>query len=102
MLVYTQISLNKDFRMYYEPVYIKENIKNIINIMNSKANNKGIKLITEFCASLDKKFCTEPQRLKQVLFNLVGNAIKFTFEGYVKIKVESLKVRGKNCLKISV
>ena len=78
--------------MFYEPIDIRKAVNNIINIMKSKASNKGIKLITTFCTSLDDKFCTEPQRLKQVLFNLVGNAIKFTFEGYVKIQVDSLKV----------
>ena len=32
----------------------------------------------------------------------MGNAIKFTFDGYVKIEVASLKVQDKKCLKISV
>ena len=102
MLVYTQISLNKEFRMFYEPVDVRMSVNNIVNVMKSKAKNKGIELITCFCSDMEDTFCTEPQRLKQVLFNLIGNAIKFTFEGYVKIQVDSLRIRGKKCLKISV
>ena len=70
--------------------------------MASKAKGKKIKLITKFASDLSETFCTEPLRLKQVLLNLVGNAIKFTFNGYVKISVHSEEIKGKKCLKISV
>ena len=88
MLVYTQISLNKEFRMYYEPVNIKNVINAIINIMKSKAKNRNLKLITKFSANIDENFCTDPRRVKQILFNLVGNALKFTFDGHVIIEVQ--------------
>ena len=102
MLVYTQISLNKEFRMFYEPIDIRKIVNNIKNIMKSKAKGRKIQLITKYCSGLEDTFCTEPQRLKQVLFNLVGNAIKFTFDGYVKIEVDSIYIKSKKCLKISV
>ncbi len=102
MLVFTQISLNKDFRMFYEPIDIRSVVNNVKNIMTSKANGRKIQLITKYCPSLEDNFCTEPRRLKQVLFNLVGNAIKFTFDGYVKIEVDSVQMEDKKCLKISV
>ena len=54
-------------------------------LFESKADNKSIDLITEGSDSLPERLLVDEIRLKQILFNLVGNAIKFTEEGHVKI-----------------
>ena len=41
-------------------------------------------------ALLKYKFVSDKQRLSQVLVNLLSNALKFTFKGYIKIKVEEI------------
>jgi len=44
---------------------------------------------------------TDPRKLKQILINLVGNALKFTFKGHIKVLVELIN-RRKALIRISV
>ena len=65
-------------------------------LMNPKAIEKGIDLLTEFETPVPVTFYCDPTRLRQCLINLIGNAIKFTNEGYVKTRVSMMENnRGK-------
>jgi signal transduction histidine kinase/DNA-binding response OmpR family regulator/HPt (histidine-containing phosphotransfer) domain-containing protein len=60
-------------------------INDVASILSVRAQDKGIELITEFDNDLPILVHTDDVRLRQVLTNLTGNAIKFTSEGQVKI-----------------
>lgn len=79
ILVFTQISFGKNYKIVYENVNIRESITNVVNLMSFKAKTRNINLQVDIDKNIPLSFCTEPRRLKQVLFNLLGNAIKFTF-----------------------
>ena len=67
-------------------------IGNIVNTFQERAREKGIKLSYELSESLQTCYSGDENRIAQVLINLVGNAIKFTESGEVKISVvEDLK-----------
>ena len=71
----------------FKPHYILEEIYRSVDF---KTKEKGLEIILDIDPRLPKKLIGDPVRLSQILFNLVGNAIKFTSKGYIKIKVDVL------------
>ena len=61
---------------------------NIIAGLKTAAQEKGIGLLIDIDARLDKKLIGDPTRTSQVINNLVHNAIKFTREGYVRLSIQ--------------
>lgn len=62
----------------------------IVQLFLHKCKEKGIDLIIEIDEHFPSAIMIDEVRLKQILLNLLGNAIKFTHNGHVKIEVKSL------------
>jgi signal transduction histidine kinase/DNA-binding response OmpR family regulator len=72
--------------LQYEPVSVTRLVEEIQKLFSIKAGEKGIKLVTEIDPKLPRGLVLDEVRLRQVLFNVVGNALKFTEKGQVKIR----------------
>jgi signal transduction histidine kinase/ligand-binding sensor domain-containing protein/CheY-like chemotaxis protein len=72
--------------LQYEPVSVARVAEEIQKVFSIKADEKGIKLFTEMDPNLPRGLMLDEVRLRQVLFNVVGNALKFTETGQVKIR----------------
>ena len=75
-------------------------VHEVVSLMRVQASARGLWLRVEFDGTIPRSVVTDPLRLRQVLTNLVGNAIKFTETGGVTIRVCYLK--GENRLAIDV
>ncbi|MGL5035692.1 MAG: ATP-binding protein, partial [Microcystaceae cyanobacterium] len=79
-------------QLSYEGVNIRQLIQEIHNIFSEKAKQKDIQFITEIEASVPNTIIFDEIRLRQILFNIVGNAIKFTEKGKVSISLKSQNI----------
>ncbi|NGX58320.1 MAG: Signal transduction histidine-protein kinase BarA [Chlamydiae bacterium] len=64
-------------------------IKETADMLSPKAQAQELQLNIEFPPDLPKTYLSDPFRIRQVITNLVGNAIKFTRKGYVVLRVLS-------------
>ncbi len=72
-------------------------IDGVAALLQVRANAKGITLRTEIAADIPGRLRSDPTRLRQILFNVVGNAVKFTEKGGVTVRASVTAVRGDSC-----
>ena len=72
-----------------EEINLRDCLTQVNNLFQFRARTKGIQFIWEIADSAPKTILADRERFIQVLNNLVGNAIKFTTEGHVKVGVKS-------------
>src|SRR5215510_7827079 len=70
------------------PFNLRELLDSLATMMNVKAKSRNLYLVTEIDQSIPKNLKGDAVRLTQILINLLGNALKFTHEGGVSIKVD--------------
>jgi len=74
------------------PFELREFLGESIRILGIKAHEKGLELAYRVAADVPNRLLGDPARFRQVLLNLVGNAIKFTDRGEVVVSVENEQV----------
>jgi signal transduction histidine kinase/CheY-like chemotaxis protein/HPt (histidine-containing phosphotransfer) domain-containing protein len=62
-------------------------LADVQSMMRSRASEKGVEFTVEYATAIPERILTDPTRLRQILMNLVGNAVKFTDRGSVRVAV---------------
>lgn len=76
------------------PFELRPLVEDVLYLLAEQASSKGIELVNAVHPRLPEFFLGDPQRLRQVILNLVGNAIKFTDSGEVEVRVVPAMVSG--------
>ncbi len=63
-------------------------IRSVVEVLRYRAEEKGLKLDAVIASEVPVAVLGDPARLQQILMNLVGNAIKFTEQGWIQIHME--------------
>jgi signal transduction histidine kinase/DNA-binding response OmpR family regulator len=86
-----------------EPFDLERTIHEVTMLLQPRAREKGIDLMIDFDMFLPTRFVGDPGRLRQVLTNLIGNAVKFTEKGHVLTRVVGVDAEdGSQTLHVTV
>ncbi|KAF0096136.1 MAG: PAS/PAC sensor hybrid histidine kinase [Puniceicoccaceae bacterium 5H] len=89
------IKLESGRGFFHESAFgLEELVRGAMQTVEAQARQKGLSLVAAVEPSLPQVFCGDIVRLKQVLVNLLGNAVKFTEEGEVRLKITGQQTGG--------
>ncbi|WKA29833.1 ATP-binding protein [Bradyrhizobium roseum] len=74
------------------PFSLKHSVAAVVNLLGLKARGKGLLLETSVSEEIPEYLSGDPNRIGQIMLNLVGNAIKFTEQGSVRIEASQVVV----------
>lgn len=77
--------------LIYEGFSPRDLISSVLSAVSMRAREKGVRLAVEIGSSMPSELVSDARRLRQILINLVGNAVKFTPDGEVRINARMLE-----------
>ena len=102
ILDYSKIEAER-LTLHPEPFDLERTIHEITMLLQPRAREKGLDLMIDFDMFLPTRYIGDPGRLRQVLTNLIGNAVKFTEKGHVLIRVVGIEDQpGRQQLHVTV
>ncbi len=101
ILDYSKITSNS-LRLETTRFDLKQVLGDVHLLMKSTAQAKGIDFVFDYPDDSHRDFLGDPTRIRQIVFNLVGNAIKFTQKGQVKLTCRINKSGGRENISIQI
>ena len=95
VLNFSRLEAGKYNSKMMAPAHLNTLINEVLSITSGLAKNKGLELHTQFDQQLSKHILTDAGFLRQILINIVNNAVKFTEKGYVAIHTKVLQQSSK-------
>jgi PAS domain S-box-containing protein len=87
----------------HHPFNLVDSIEDVFDLLSHKAFDKGLELVYYFEPEVPVDILGDSTRLRQVLMNLISNAIKFTEQGEILVSVRNItQVRNKHTLEFTV
>lgn len=91
-----------ELEMDEQAFLLDEVFENVISMMSLKASEKGVSFVFDYANLKKTDFYGDAKRIRQILINLVNNAVKFTDEGGVTVKADIENREGNDFLRVDV
>lgn len=101
ILDFSQIQ-NQKLKLNFTTAITRKIVTEVVDLVRFQAEKKGVQLKTELGDDIPMQVYTDPVRLKQILLNLLTNALKFTKEGYIKVSAQVEYFKSVKQLKFDV
>ncbi|MEZ4854901.1 MAG: ATP-binding protein [Gelidibacter sp.] len=75
---------------------LKKKVENVVSALNNSALDNNVIIHYDYDKDLPENFIADQLKLSQILINLIGNAIKFTKDGDIWVRVNKLEQKGNN------
>lgn len=79
-----------------------QELEDVYFLLSSQAKDKQLELIFEFLSPVPVTINTDPHRLRQILLNIIGNAIKFTSKGEVRVRIRVEREGSNDLLRVLI
>ncbi len=86
VLDYSKIEADK-LVLHPDTFDLERSIHEVVTLLQPTAHEKGVSMLVDYDLFLPTSFVGDPGRIRQVITNLLGNAVKFTAEGHVMVRV---------------
>jgi signal transduction histidine kinase/CheY-like chemotaxis protein len=80
------------------PFDLRVAVEEVAELLSARASDKGLELVVRYAPGTPHRLIGDPGRIRQILLNLAGNAIKFTEKGHVFIAVDAPTVTAEDVL----
>ena len=90
---------NGKFEINKEKFDLYKAVEDVIGTLRFQSRAKKIGLEYQISNQVPQSIVSDPKRFKQILFNLIGNSIKFTFEGKIDVKITMMNQYLKTTIK---
>ena len=78
----------------YSPVSIGQLCEKLVKLFSASMTEKNLNFSTDIHPDCPEKIVTDLTRLQQILINLIGNSLKFTSEGYIKLSISATRLES--------
>jgi PAS domain S-box-containing protein len=78
------------------PFDLRKNLGDTMNAFSLRARQKDLRLVHSVQSEIPENLTGDPGRIRQVLVNLIGNALKFTEQGEISVQVEKERQEGRS------
>ncbi len=86
ILDFSKIEANK-LQLAHEPFDLRTVLEQVLQVVSADAYAKGLDLTVRYAPGALSQFVGDADRIRQIIVNLVGNAVKFTRKGHVSVDV---------------